>query len=67
MVHFDSTKQFEKYVFDAPHLIYSDEDDARIYYVGFSRAREKLFIDIPTISNDISRKISDIGLSVEIL
>jgi len=44
LVHFDELNDFEKYVFEANTLLDSDDDGARIYYVGFSRAVQSLFI-----------------------
>ena len=62
LVHFDSLNEFDKYVFDAATLLDDDEDDARIYYVGFSRARQNLFINIPEKNDDIIGKIQGIGI-----
>ena len=63
LVHFDSLNEFDKYVFEASTLLDADEDDARIYYVGFSRARANLFINIPEINDDIIEKIQGIGIN----
>lgn len=67
LVHFDSLNEFDKYVFDAATLLDADEDDARIYYVGFSRARQNLFINIPEKNDEIIEKIQGIGVDYKCL
>ncbi len=44
-----------------------EEDDARIYYVGFSRAKRNLFINIPEINGNIIQGIERLNIEYEIL
>ncbi|WP_319526164.1 ATP-dependent helicase [uncultured Desulfosarcina sp.] len=67
LVHFENLRDFEKYVFEAKDRLESDEDDARIYYVGFSRAKETLFINIPEINNSSITKIQNFKIEYKIL
>ena len=67
LVHFDELKDFEKYVFDAHAYLYADDDDARIYYVGFSRAVKSLFINIPDKRSDTIKRLNDFNVDHEIL
>ncbi|MBW1717435.1 MAG: ATP-binding domain-containing protein [Deltaproteobacteria bacterium] len=67
LVHFEDLRDFEKYVFDATSLLDADEDDARIYYVGFSRAKENLFINIPEKNEDTIPRLQGINVDYEIL
>lgn len=67
LVHFESLNDFDKYVFDAATLLDANEDDARIYYVGFSRARQNLFINIPEKNEETIQKLQKIGVDYEIL
>lgn len=41
--------------------------DQRVYYVALSRAKERLFVNIPTLSPENRTKLEEIGFSVEIL
>ena len=67
LVHFDELKDFEKYVFEANTYLDAADDDARIYYVGFSRAVQSLFINIPNKKAETIQKIEKINLDYEIL
>ncbi len=67
LVHFEDLRDFEKYVFGATALLDADEDDARIYYVGFSRAKENLFINIPEQNEDTIPRLQGINVDYEIL
>ena len=67
LVHFDELKDFEKYVFEANSHLDADDDDARIYYVGFSRAVQSLFINIPRKNADTIEKLQNINVDYEIL
>lgn len=67
LVHFETQKDFENYVFDAPNQLDSDTDDGRIYYVGFSRAKKELFINIPEINDNIIQGIERLNIEYEIL
>lgn len=65
LVHFDQLNDFEKYVFEATTRLNADEDDARIYYVGFSRAVQSLFVNIPTINEGTIEKLKDMNIDIE--
>lgn len=67
LVHFEDLRDFEKYVFNATTLLDADSDDARIYYVGFSRAKKNLFINIPEKNEDTIRRLQEINVDYEIL
>ena len=67
LVHFDKLGDFEKYVFEANARLNEDSDDARIYYVGFSRAVQSLFINIPNKKKDTIQKLKNINVDYEIL
>lgn len=67
LVHFEDLGDFEKYVFDATARLDADSDDARIYYVGFSRAKENLFINIPEKNEDTIPRLQRINVDYEIL
>ena len=67
LVHFDELGDFEKYVFKANTHLDADDDNARIYYVGFSRAIRGLFINIPEINKGTIQKLKDINVDYEIL
>lgn len=67
LVHFEKIRDFENYVFEANARLDDDEDDARIYYVGFSRAEKSLFINIPNKKPDTLQKLQDLNVEYEIL
>lgn len=67
LVHFDKLSDFEKYVFEANAHLDEDEDDARIYYVGFSRAEKSLFINIPGKKTNTLQKLKDMNVEYKIL
>ncbi len=67
LVHFDELGDFEKYVFEANTHLDADDDNARIYYVGFSRAIQGLFVNIPKINKGTIQKLKDINVDYEIL
>lgn len=67
LVHFDELKDFEKYVFEANNRLDADADDARIYYVGFSRAVQSLFVNIPEIHEDTILKLKNMNVDYEFL
>ena len=66
LVHFDELKDFEKYVFEANTHLDADYDDARIYYVGFSRAVQSLFVNIPEINEGTIQKLKDMNVDYEL-
>lgn len=67
LVHFDKLKDFEKYVFEATTWLNAEEDDARIYYVGFSRAVQSLFVNVPEINEGTIQKLKDMNVDNELL
>ena len=44
-----------------------EKEEQRVYYVALSRAKERLFINIPTLSPENSIKLEEIGFNVKIL
>lgn len=49
----ENENEFQKWIIDCNNQIEDDKnDDARIYYVGMSRAKKNLFINIPKLEND---------------
>ena len=67
LVHFEQLRDFNNYVFDAANRLNLEEDDARIYYVGFSRAKRNLFINIPEINDNTIQGIERLNIEYEIL
>ena len=67
LVHFENLRDFDNYVLSAANHLNSEEDDARIYYVGFSRAKINLFINVPEVNQEIMAGIESIGIDYEIL
>ena len=65
LVHFDTVNDFRKYILDAQSHINDIEDDCRIYYVGCSRAKHKLFINIPEISQRDKDKLDAMSVEYE--
>lgn len=48
----------------APDL---EKEEQRVYYVALSRAKERLFVNIPSLSLENRIKLEEIGFNVEIL
>ncbi|MDA3859698.1 MAG: ATP-dependent helicase [Melioribacteraceae bacterium] len=67
LVHFESTSDFRKYILDGSNYIDTVEDDGRIYYVGCSRAMEKLFINIPEATQEDIDMIIEMNMVYETL
>jgi len=67
LVHFENLRDFYNYVLNAANHLNSEEDDARIYYVGFSRAKRNLFINIPEVNQEIISGIESMEIDYEIL
>ncbi|MGQ1891790.1 UvrD-helicase domain-containing protein [Thermophagus sp. OGC60D27] len=57
LVHFENIDDFRNYILDGPNHIDDEKDDCRIYYVGCSRAMNRLFINIPEINQDDKNKL----------
>ncbi|MFB9864920.1 UvrD-helicase domain-containing protein [Rufibacter immobilis] len=67
MVHFETQGDFEQNVLKAKVKINTANDDARLYYVGFSRAKKNLFINVPTINTTLLNQIHEWSLIEEVL
>ncbi len=65
LVHFETVNEFRNYILDGQNHIDSAEDDCRIYYVGCSRAMNRLFISIPEINHDDKKKLDMINVKYE--
>lgn len=65
LVHFESTVDFRKYILDGSNHIDTIEDDGRIYYVACSRAMEKLYINIPEVTQDDINLIENMNMIYE--
>lgn len=61
LVHFESVEDFRNYIINGSDYIDATEDDGRIYYVACSRAKEKLYINIPEVSEDDMDSIANMG------
>jgi len=44
-----------------------EKEEQRVYYVALSRAKERLFVNIPALSPENRIKLEEIGFNVEIL
>lgn len=64
LVHFDELNDFEKYIINSTENIVSTTDDCRIYYVGCSRAKNNLFLNIPKINEDIRSELNKRNVDV---
>ena len=42
-----------------------NKEDHRVYYVALSRARERLFINMPKLSTTNQEKLKEIGFNIE--
>jgi len=62
LVHFESTDDFRKYIINSSKYINMENDDGRIYYVGCSRAMEKLYINIPEATKEDVKLIEDMNM-----
>jgi DNA helicase-2/ATP-dependent DNA helicase PcrA len=67
LLHFEETNDFRHYIFDGKKNINMEKDDGRIYYVGCSRAKNNLFINIPDINDDDIEKIVNMGIDYRML
>lgn len=65
LVHFEDINDFRNYILDGKNHIDSIEDDCRIYYVGCSRAMNRLFINIPEINQDDKDRLDIINVEYE--
>lgn len=64
LVHFDELSDFQQNVLNAANNLDADTDDARIYYVGLSRARTNLYISIPEADDNTIEQINNLGLKI---
>jgi DNA helicase-2/ATP-dependent DNA helicase PcrA len=67
LLHFEEANDFRQYIFNGKKYIDKEKDDGRIYYVGCSRAKDNLFINIPDINDDDIEKIVNMHIGYEIL
>lgn len=67
LVHFDTVNDFRKYILEGQSHINDTEDDCRIYYVGCSRAKHKLFINVPEINQSDKEKFEAMTVKFEIV
>jgi DNA helicase-2/ATP-dependent DNA helicase PcrA len=67
LLHFEETNDFRRYIFDGKKYINMEKDDGRIYYVGCSRAKDNLFLNIPDINDDDIKKIVNMCIDCKIL
>lgn len=67
LVHFESVADFRNYILNGANNIDSKDDDCRIYYVGCSRAKENLIINIPKASQKDLNSIVAMNLEYEII
>lgn len=58
LVHFESLDEFKKYILNAAEYLDHEEDDGRIYYVACSRAKKRLFINIPEVTQQVLTSIN---------
>ena len=65
LVHFETINEFRNYIFNGQNHIDDIEDDCRIYYVGCSRAMNRLLINIPEINQDDKDKLDLINVEYE--
>lgn len=65
LIHFDKKEYFEKYILSSHNHINAESDDCRIYYVGCSRAMEKLYLNIPDLDGIDSHRLSEMGFDIE--
>jgi DNA helicase-2/ATP-dependent DNA helicase PcrA len=57
LLYFGKTIDFRKYILDSKNYIDTESDEGRIIYVGCSRAKDNLFINIPDIKEEDIKKI----------
>lgn len=67
MVYFNTTDKFEKYILESSNRIFDDNEEGRVYYVACSRAKERLFFNIPEANEALLRKVEKLGMSWVIL
>jgi DNA helicase II / ATP-dependent DNA helicase PcrA len=65
LVHFETVNEFRNYILNGQKYIDGVDDDCRIYYVGCSRAMDRLFISIPVINQDDKDKLDVIKVEYE--
>jgi len=67
LIHFEDTIDFRRYIINGSDHIDALEDDCRIYYVGCSRAMDRLFINVPEVSQDDIDSIGKMNMTYEIV
>jgi len=61
LVYVSTEKKFCKFILEAD--VTTSEDESRLYYVGLSRARDSLFVSVPSLSPDTEKRANDIGFT----
>ncbi|MGA2405640.1 MAG: ATP-dependent helicase [Bacteroidales bacterium] len=67
LIHFESIIEFRRYILNGADQIEAVEDDGRIYYVGCSRAMNRLYINIPEASQDDIELILNMNMTYELV
>ncbi|MDO1444646.1 ATP-dependent helicase [Rhodocytophaga aerolata] len=57
LVHLSTNIQFMNYVIDCSTRLSNPSDEARMFYVAFSRAKQRLFINIPIGSEQLKQNL----------
>jgi DNA helicase II / ATP-dependent DNA helicase PcrA len=65
LIHFEDLTDFRRYILNGSDHIDSLDDDCRIYYVGCSRAMDRLYINIPEASEDDLESILRMNIDYE--
>lgn len=63
LVHFDTVPDFKNYILNGADNIDAEGDACRIYYVGCSRAKQNLFINIPEAGQEVLDSIAVMNLN----
>lgn len=64
LVHFESLDDFKKYILNAAEYLDHEDDHGRIYYVACSRAKKRLFINIPEVTQQVLTYINRMPIDV---
>jgi DNA helicase-2/ATP-dependent DNA helicase PcrA len=67
LIHFEDTTDFRRYILNGSDHIDALDDECRIYYVGCSRAKDRLYINIPEASQDDIESILKMNMIYEIV
>jgi len=64
LVHFESLDDFKKYIINAAEYLDHEDDHGRIYYVACSRAKKRLFINIPEVTQQVLTYINRMPMDI---